>query len=271
MQYDEGVRLRRVVVCPPGKAFAGVGTADLTAHNFRGRVDGVRAAEQHATLVELLMAADVRVMSLVEPAGQPNAVYTRDVAVALAQGYIRMGMGLPTRQAEAAWMSVALMAHGLAEVGRIEAPGTAEGGDVILAGTVAFVGLSSRTNAAGARQLTLLLEAMGYAVRSVRVPPPSLHLGGVMSVIGPGRLLACTDVLPKETLAGFEVVAIAKREFISGNVITVGPGEVIAEQRNEQAIAALSHAGVRVHALDLWEFVRGGGGPSCLVLPLERG
>jgi N-dimethylarginine dimethylaminohydrolase len=32
----------------------------------------------------------------------------------------------------------------------------------------------------------------------------------------------------------------------------------------------LRRAGFRVHPLDLSEFVKGTGGPSCLVLPLER-
>ena len=39
--------------------------------------------------------------------------------------------------------------------GAIGGPGTLEGGDVILAGEVAFVGVSSRTNAEGSRQVAL--------------------------------------------------------------------------------------------------------------------
>lgn len=264
----EGMRWQQVVVCVPGPAFFGVGKETLAAHNFRAPVDAARATQQHRALRETLVACGVEVHVLEEPPGYPNAVFTQDVAVGVPAGFIRMRMGLPTREGETAWMAAALTAQGLPEIGRIEPPGTVEGGDVILADDVAFVGLSGRTNAEGVRQISALLARLGYAVRVMPVPPPSLHLGGMMSVIGPRWVLACTEVLPAEGFAGFEVLALPRRDFISGNVITVGAGEVIAEQRNEPAIAVLTRAGVQVHVLDLSEFVKGGGGPSCLILPL---
>jgi len=270
MAYHEGAFLRKVVICTPGPAFFGVGADDLSAHNFRATIDAVAALKQHHLLQETLAACGAEVTVLEEPSGQPNAVFVQDVAVGTASGFIRMRMGLPTRQGEVSWMAAALAALGVPEIGHIEAPGTAEGGDVILAGDVAFVGLSGRTNAAGVRQLSVLLGALGYAVRVIPVPAPALHLGGVMSVIGPQQIVAGTDVLPEGVLAGFEVVELSGRDFIGGNVITLGPAEVIAEQHNESAIAALLRAGIKVHALDLFEFVKGGGGPSCLILPLAR-
>ena len=54
-------------------------------------------------------------------------------------------------------------------------------------------------------------------------------------------------------------------------MICLGPDEVIAdESESGPTIAALESAGVMVHPLDLSEFRTGGGGPSCLILPLER-
>lgn len=267
--YNEGALLQKVIVCPPQRAFFGVGVAELAAHNFHAPADPVRAAAQHLALREALAVCGAEVVVLQAPAGHPNAVFTQDVAVVAPPGFIRMRMGLPTREGETAWMAAALEAHGLSEIGRIEPPGTVEGGDVILAGDVAFVGQSRRTNAEGVRQIGALLAALGFSVRVIPVPAPSLHLGGMMSVIGPRWVLA-TAGLPVAALAGFEVVGLPKRDFISGNVITLGPGEVIAEQRNAPAITALLQAGMTVHTLDLSEFVKGGGGPSCLILPLAR-
>ncbi|MDX9956510.1 MAG: arginine deiminase family protein, partial [Anaerolineae bacterium] len=183
--YDEGALLRKVVVCPPGLAFCGVEANELAAHNFHATIEAAAALEQHRLLRELLASCGAEVIVLEEPPGKPNAVFVQDVAVGTASGFIRMRMGLLTRQGEVAWMAEALAARGIPEIGRIEAPGTAEGGDVILAGDVAFVGLSRRTNAEGVRQLSMLLGKLGYAVRVIPVPAPSLHLGGVMSAIGP--------------------------------------------------------------------------------------
>lgn len=270
MAYHEGAFLRKVVICTPGPAFFGVRADDLSAHNFHATIDAAAALKQHHLLQETLAVCGAEVTALEEPSGQPNAVFVQDVAVATASGCIRMRMGLPTRQGEVSWMATALAALGVPEIGHIEAPGTAEGGDVILAGDVAFVGLSGRTNAEGVRQLSSLLGALGYAVRVIPVPTSFLHLGGVMSVIGPQQIVAGTDVLPEGVLAGFELVELSRWDFTGGNVITLGPAEVIAEQHNEPVIAALLRAGIKVHALDLFEFVKGGGGPSCLILPLAR-
>jgi arginine deiminase len=55
------------------------------------------------------------------------------------------------------------------------------------------------------------------------------------------------------------------------NVICVAPDEVVADaSEGEGLIGRLVDAGVKVHALDLSEFRKGAGGPSCLILPVER-
>ncbi len=269
MLRNEGEPLTWVAVSAPGAAYSTV--EDLTAHNIFERADSHQAVAQHRALRETLAGCGAEVLLVPELAGHPNSVFTQDVALAVPDGFIRLRMGLPTRAGEPAWMAAALTAAGLPEVGRIEPPGTLEGGDVILAGSVAFVGRSARTNDAGIQQLAPLLEQRGYALRVAAVPDSSLHIGGMMSVIGPGQVLACREQFPPGFFQGFEVITIPQESFISGNVITLGRGEVIAEHRNASAIAALRAVGFIVHALDLSEFVKGSGGPSCLILPLARG
>jgi arginine deiminase len=45
---------------------------------------------------------------------------------------------------------------------------------------------------------------------------------------------------------------------------------VIVEASNIEAIDKLKKRNYRVHVIDLSEFVKGEGGPSCLILPVER-
>ncbi len=257
---------RWMVVSAPGVAY--VEAADLTAHNLTARADRERAYAQHRALCAAIVAAGNEVLAVPALAGHPNSVFVQDVALSTPEGFIRLRMGLPSRRGEPAWMAEVLTAAGTPEIGRITAPGTVEGGDVILAGDVAFVGRSSRTNAAGVRQITARLAPLGYDVRVADVPSPSLHIGGMMSTVGPRHILACKGVFPPEFFAGFEVIAIPQSDFISGNVIGLGAGRIIAEQSNPRAITALRAAGFTVQPLDLSEFVKGAGGPSCLVLPL---
>ena len=154
--------------------------------------------------------------------------------------------------------------------GRINPPGTVEGGDVILSGSVAFVGESERTNAEGIEQLGHLLESMGYEMRTAKVEG-SLHIGGLMSAIGPGKVLCCPEKLPEGFFRGYECVEIPYAGHSNGNVICIQDNEVIVNvAENQVAAERLQDRRVKVHPLDLSEFRKGAGGPTCLILPLER-
>jgi dimethylargininase len=167
-------------------------------------------------------------------------------------------------------MAQVLESLGEPNVGSIEAPGTVEGGDVILAGSVAFVGHSQRTNEDGVEQISSLLDAMNYEVRTMTVPAPYLHMGGAMSIISPECVLCCCEVFPDDFFKGFNKVEVSCDTFVSGNVICLGDNEVIADIANVEAIKELRRAGIIVHAIDLSEFVKGTGGPSCLIMPVDR-
>jgi len=265
----EADALKRVAVCAPREAYFQV--ADLAAQNLTALADRELAQAQHGALREALASSGAGVVALPELPDSPNCIFTQDAALMTPEGFIRLRMGLPARRGEPDWMAAALLDLGYPEVGAILAPGTVEGGDVILAGEVAFVGRSSRTNDAGVRQITALLARMGYEVRVTPVRGPSLHIGGTLSVVGPRQVLACEAAFPEGFFDGFEVLAIQQATFISGNVITLGAGVVLVEARNTLAAAVLADAGFVVQPLDLSEFVKGTGGPSCLILPLERG
>ncbi|UCG85470.1 MAG: amidinotransferase [Gemmatimonadota bacterium] len=270
MLRNDGDRLRRVLVSSPGSAYFDPTTH--AANNIPELADRTQTGRQHARMVATLTAAGAEVIDVPGLEGHPNSVFTRDVALCTPNGHIVLRMGLAARRGEERWMSAALEELGEPCIGAIEDPGTVEGGDVILAGTVAFVGISGRTNGEGARQLADMLEGMGYEVRTIMVAEQHLHLGGAMSVIAPKRLLCCDTGVPADVLEGFDVVTVQGRGPSTGNVICVGPNEVIANiAENAEAIRILERNGVIVHSVDLSEFRKGAGGPTCLILPVERG
>lgn len=265
---SEGDRLKRVVVCAPRREYFRVD--DLRAHNIETPADPAAARAQHGRLRAALRKAGARVVNMPELAGHPNSVFARDACLATPCGYIKLRMGLPTRRGEEDRLAAAVEALGIPRAGAIEPPGTVEGGDVILAGGVAFVGQSARTNANGVGQLARLLGRMGYETRTIRLPAGRLHIGGEMSLAGPTTVLCYRGFFPGGFFAGFETVEIPESGTASANVIALGSGKVIAEKGNTPAIRALRAAGFVVRALDLSEFVKGRGGPSCLIMPLER-
>ena len=269
MLRSEGDRLRRVVVSSPGEAFVGI--TDLEAHNFGQRPDGRLAVDQHDLLRATLSAFGAEVIDLPEISGHPNSVFTRDTALSTPEGFVRLRLGLPTREGEDRWMADGLEALGEPMIGEIEAPGTVEGGDVVLAGTVALVGESIRTNRPGIDQLTGVLAPMGYEVRVIQLPDSILHLDKVLLTTGAETLLFCADFVDEDGLGGFETIAIPYGPTSTANVVNLGDDELIVNRSNRGVIERLAGTRFVVHDLDLSEYAKGTGGPNCLIMPVDRG
>ena len=268
MLRNEGDRLTRVVVCSPREEYFRV--ANLEVHNFAQLAERGIAIGQHDTLKSIITDFGSQLIDIPERANHPNSVFTRDTALCTPRGYIKLRLGLETRRSEEEWMSDALESIGEPCVGEISAPGTVEGGDVILAGPVAFVGRSIRTNEEGVAQLSSFLRTMGYEVRTIPLPDSILHLDKVLMAAGPARMLSCTDYIPNESLKDFEVIEVSCEGRSSANIICLGNNQVIVDQSNREVITQLEGDGLLVHAIDLCEFAKGTGGPNCLIMPVER-
>ena len=268
MLRNEGDRLTRVVVCTPREEYFRV--SDLEKHNIAQVADRDLATQQHDALKSKIMGFGSEVIDIPELANHPNSVFTRDTALCTPNGYIKLRLGLDTRQGEEEWMSRVLDSLGEPCVGEIRAPGTVEGGDVILVGSVAFVGRSIRTNDEGVRQSSAFLSAMGYEVRVVCLPDSILHLDKAMMVVGPRRILYCGELIPGDSLKGFDVIEVSCDGRTTANVLCLGDNELIVERSNREVIEQLEANGLVVHDLDLSEFAKGTGGPNCLIMPVER-
>jgi len=270
MVRDEGDRLRQVVVCVPKKEYAR-GGCDLEKHNIGELSNPEIALRQHDILRATLREFGAEVLDVPELEDHPNSVFTRDTALCAPQGYIKLRLGLKTRQGEGEWMAEALEAIDVPCVGEITAPGTVEGGDVVLAGEVAFIGRSNRTNEDGINQLSGALEMMGYAIRVIALPDTILHLDKALMVLGPRHVLYCKGLVTETDIGGFEGIGIPCGGDTAANIICLGDKELIVNRSNTLVIARLEAEGYKVHNLDLGEFAKGMGGPNCLIMPVKRG
>jgi dimethylargininase len=259
--------MNEVIVSTPLKEY-GINSR-LKTHNYSRVPDHALSIKQHLRLTDVLRQSGFSVSYIPEMPNHPNSVFTRDPAVCTKEGYIQLRMGLASRRGEEHWMSSFLEAIGISRIGSIQSPATAEGGDIIISGNTVFIGHSSRTNADGISQISDILRPYGQQIRVAEVPQPYLHLGGAMTVLAKDLILAVSDILPDNFFKGFNVIRLLAGNFISGNVISNRDGIIIAEEFNIEAIDKLHKAGLQVHALNLSEFVKGTGGPSCLVLPVK--
>ncbi|MCA9764670.1 MAG: N(G),N(G)-dimethylarginine dimethylaminohydrolase, partial [Gemmatimonadetes bacterium] len=150
---DPAVRFTRALVCPPAASFAnGLTHADL------GPPDLALARAQHAAYVDALRRLGIAVTELPADPAYPDSTFVEDTAIVTAKGAILCRPGAPSRSGEVYSMHAALERLLVHEVPSITAPGTVDGGDICQAGNHVFIGLSARTNDAGADQLARWLH-----------------------------------------------------------------------------------------------------------------
>lgn len=75
---------------------------------------------------------------------------------------------------------------------------TLDGGDVLFTGREFFVGLSQRTNEAGARAVAAAFPE--YPVTPIKIPKKTLHLKSCMSMAGPDILCISASPSAQEML-----------------------------------------------------------------------
>ena len=272
--------LREVLVARPGEAF---GRAfDDPAHGFLRPVDLERARREHEGLVATLDELGARVEILDAETEDPDLVYTFDPLLISNRGAIPLRPGKPNRANEPRVLEAWTTAAGIPTAGRIEAPGSLEGGDTFwLRPDLLCIGRTLRTNDAGARQLA---EIVGGEVRIFDVPywrgPSELvHLLSVISPVADDLAVVFLPLLPVglwELLGdlGVRRVEVPEEEYrsLGCNVLAVRPGVVIVADGNPVTRRGLEAAGCEVHAIPLGEIgENGSGGPTCLTRPILRG
>ncbi len=272
--------LRDVLVQRPGRAF-GAAFGD-PAHGYMHAVDLQLAQREHDAFVDLLVRLGVRVHELgAVETPYPDLVYPFDPLLVTDRGAIPLRSGKPTRRGEEAVVEAWLAARGVPALGRIEAPGTVDGGDTFwLRSDLLCAGRTLRTNTEGIRQLTGLV---GSDVRVFDVPywrgdAELLHLLSVISPVADDLAVVYLPLLPVglwELLGdlGVRLLPVPAEEFatLGCNVLAVRPGVCVVAEGSPAIRRALEAAGCEVHAYPAFEIgINGAGGPTCLTRPLLR-
>jgi N-dimethylarginine dimethylaminohydrolase len=268
-----------VLVKRPGPAFGAA--FDEPAHGFLHAVDLAVAQREHDAFVEILAGLGPRVHVLDAETDSPDLVYTFDPLLVSERGAIPLRPGKPNRASEPETLEAWTRAAGIPTAGRIEAPGTVEGGDTFwLRADLLCIGRTLRTNDDGARQLAALV---GGDVRVFDVPywrgaAELIHLLSVISPVADDLAVVYLPLLPVglwQLLVelGIRQIEVPDEEFptLGCNVLAVRPGVVIVAEGNPRTAAGLAAAGCEVHAYPATEIgINGSGGPTCMTRPLLR-
>ena len=272
--------LRDVLVKRPGAAFGAA--FDDPAHGFLHRVDLEVARREHDAFVDVLVSLGPTVHVLEEETDSPDLVYTFDPLLVTDRGAIPLRPGKANRAGEPATLEARTGAAGIPTVGRIEAPGTVEGGDTFwLRPDLFCIGRTLRTNDDGARQLAALVggDVRIFDVPYWRGPAELIHLMSVISPVADDLAVVFLPLLPVGLWAllgdlGIRLIEVPEGEFptLGCNVLAVRPGVVIQAEGNPRTAAALAAAGCEVHTYPATEIgINGSGGPTCMTRPILRG
>jgi dimethylargininase len=251
----------KAIVRRPGENFAnGLTTVDLGKPSF----DAVIV--QHQRYCAALEACGLALTHLDADPAFPDSTFVEDVAILTEHGAILTRPGAASRAGEVSGMQPTL-AQFYAELAQIVAPGTLDGGDICEAGSHFVIGISLRTNQAGAEQLAAWLMQHGYTADfvDIREVPGILHLKSGISYIGDNRMVVIDALADAPALSRFELIRTQASEDYAANCVRVNE-HVLMAAGFPLLQAKLGALGYAVMALDMSEYQKMDGGLSCLSL-----
>ena len=188
--------------------------------------DGVKA--EHDAYVAALEAAGVTVTTLPPLETFPDSIFVEDPALVFTEAAILLRPGAPSRMSE-----VREIAPTLREMFEtvIELPtGIADGGDVLVTPHRVMIGLSDRTDRAGAEALGECLAQIGRENEIVETPNEVLHLKTACSLLDQETIFCTLQLAETRVFNGFRQILTPDGEEAAANalrandVVLVGAG-----------------------------------------------
>lgn len=248
------------IVREPGTNFAqGITSANL------GTPDYARMIEQHQTYIKTLESLGLDVIVLEAEPNYPDAYFVEDVAVVTPDVAVITNPGAKARKGEE--NSVEPVLAQFRPTIRIDAPGTVDGGDVLMVGRHFFIGISERTNLEGATQLGQILEHHGNSWTPVEVAA-GLHLKSSVNHVGNGILLVSDNFAKQKELDGYTKIIVPKNETDAANTLWIND-HLIIPQGFPATKKRLEGTGLPIIELDVSEAQKMDGGLTCMSLRIQ--
>ena len=240
---------------------ASIAQCELT-HLERLPIDLQLAARQHQQYVDALDALGCIVRKLPELPHLPDSVFVEDAAVVLDELAVITRPGAESRRDEISSVAEALGEYRALRF--IEAPGTLDGGDVIVVSRKIFVGRSTRTNDEAIRQLGEITSSLGYDVQAVSFRG-CLHLKSAATKLADDTVLLNPQWVSGNAFAGMKTIEIDAEEPSAANALEVG-GSLLFPESYPRTLARLRARGYDIRTVDASELAKAEGALTCCSL-----
>ena len=277
----------KAIVRPPAANYAeGLTSVDL------GAPDYARALQQHTAYCEALEECGLTLTRLEADERYPDSTFVEDAAVIVGalpdrptpaelpgrgpRGRASDARAILTRPGAASRVGeVESIADPLSEfsvqLNSIHPPGTLDGGDVCEAERGGrshfFIGISGRTNEAGAQQLAewLATHDCTSSFVDIRGMKEILHLKSGLACLGDNRLAVIDALADHDEFRSYELVRVIAGEEYAANCVCVNDHVLVAAGYRDFE-GTLRDLGYQTIALEMTEFQKMDGGLSCLSL-----
>ena len=230
-------------------ATSGIPSYELILKQHQAYLDTMRSLGLHIDLLDALPDF-------------PDAYFVEDVAIVTAEIAVISRPGAASREGEIAHIVSALDKY--RPLAWIQAPGTLDGGDVMITEDHCFIGLSERTNREGAAQLGAIMTKHGFSWTAVPLSG-GLHLKSDVNYIGQKTLLLSKEMAEKDIFSQFNQIVVDARESHAANSLLVN-GRLITPKGFPRTKAKLLAKGFDIIELNTSEVQKMDGGLSCMSL-----
>ena len=234
-------------------------------HLERTTIDLARARAQHEAYEHALRELGCEVKRLPTTDTMPDSVFIEDAAVVLDELAVITRPGAESRRAETAAVSAAVRSY--RPVAAILAPGTLDGGDVIVAGKRIFVGVGYRSNEAAVKQLRAIVSSQGYSVDAVPFTG-CLHLKSAATLVADDLVLVNPAWVEPSRFHPLRTIEIDPSEPYAANALPVGD-TVIYPEAFVRTRARLEAAGLKIRTVPADELAKAEGAVTCCSLLLR--
>jgi len=251
----ESEMFKYAITRKPGHDFAqGITTSNLGTPSYE------LLLEQHSAYIETLRSLGLEVIVLDPLPGYPDAYFVEDVAIVTPDVAIITNPGASSRRCEAEPIASTLANY--RETIHIKAPGTVDGGDVLMVGTHFFIGISDRTNREGAEQFASILGAYGKALTFVPVYS-GLHLKSSVNYVGQNTLLTTEVYANLDQFREYDKIVVDKSEEYAANTLLIN-GSLITPRGFPKTRKRLLALGFNIIELDVSEVRKMDGSLTCM-------
>lgn len=229
----------------------------------RGDPDFDALLSEHEAYVEALKAAGVETTVLPALETFPDSIFVEDPALVFPEGAVLLRPGAHSRAGEAKEIAPRLRERFKTV---LEFPeGHAEGGDILTTPSKVMIGLSNRTDLAGARMLQTCLQKLGRKSEIVKTPNDVLHFKSDCALLDHETVLTTRRLSKSGVFNDYKEITVPQGEEAAANALRVN-GVVLLGAEFPRTAAVLDEHGYDVVLLPVGEIGKIDAGLSCMSL-----